>query len=703
MRHLFLVRFSILSSILLLGFILSCCNSTTKHHEMADAHTNALVNETSPYLLQHAHNPVNWYPWGEEALAKAKAENKLLLISVGYSACHWCHVMEHETFEDSTAAAFMNAHFVSIKVDREERPDIDQIYMNAVQLMTQRGGWPLNCFALADGRPVYGGTYYPKDKWMEVLSSLVDLQKNKPEELEAYATQLTKGIQESELIELVDSEASLDSASLDELVTQWKPYWDLREGGPNRSPKFPMPNNLDFLLHYGTAKNRSDILDYVKLTLDKMAQGGIYDQAGGGFARYSTDGLWKVPHFEKMLYDNAQLVSLYADGYRKWKDPEYKRLVEQTINFIERELTTPDHLFYSALDADSEGEEGKFYIWTKEELETILGEDFALAKDFYNINAKGKWENNHFILLRKNSLEAFAEAKGMDSNELESTIQRVDAKLMAARSKRIRPGLDDKSLTSWNALMIKAYVDASRAFDEPKWLAKALESIDALQKNVTTKDGGLFHSYKEGEAKINGYLEDYCFVIEAQIALYQATFDESHLNNAVKLADYAIEHFYDEERGMFWFTSNLDPALIARKQDIEDNVVPASNSSMAKALFQLGTLFEKKDYKDKSKQMLLNVSNTWSYGQGYSNWGKLMLWQTTPFYEVAVTGDQSLALRRELDQNYLPDVLFMGGTKSDLPLLEGKFIGTSTIFVCENKACQLPTESTADALVQMGR
>jgi len=355
-----------------------------------------------------------------------------------------------------------------------------------------------------------------------------------------------------------------------------------------------MPNNLDFLMHYGTIKNRPDILDYVKLTLDKMAQGGIYDQVGGGFARYSTDGLWKVPHFEKMLYDNAQLVSLYADGFRKWKDPEYRRLVEQTINFIERELKTPDHLFYSALDADSEGEEGKFYIWTKEELETILGEDFALAKDFYNINAKGKWENNHFILLRKTSLEVFAESNGMESNKLESAIQRVNKKLMEARAKRIRPGLDDKSLTSWNALMIKAYVDASRAFDEPKWLAKAIESMNSLQKNIATKEEASSIATKTERPKINGYLEDYCFVIEAQIALYQATFDESYLNNAVKLADYAIEHFYDDERGMFWFTSDSDPALIARKQDIEDNVIPASNSSMAKALFQLGTLFEKK-------------------------------------------------------------------------------------------------------------
>ncbi len=670
---------------------------------MAHDHTNALIEETSPYLLQHAHNPVNWYPWGEEALAKAKAENKLLLISVGYSACHWCHVMEHETFEDSAAAAFMNEHFVSIKVDREERPDIDQIYMNAVQIMTQRGGWPLNCFALADGRPIYGGTYFQKEQWMEVLNSLVDLQKNQPEKLEEYAAQLTKGIQESELIEAVDAEQAFNSASLDELVAQWKPYWDLKEGGPNRSPKFPMPNNLDFLMHYGTQNDQPDILDYVKLTLDKMAQGGIYDQIGGGFARYSTDGLWKVPHFEKMLYDNAQLVSLYSNAYRKWGNPEYQRVVEQTLEFVERELTNPEQLFYSALDADSEGEEGKFYIWTKEELESLLGEDFALAKDYYNINAKGKWENNHFILLRKKSLEEFAEAEGKNPEELEVAITRIQTTLMEARSQRTRPGLDDKSLTSWNALMIQAYTDAARAFNEPRWLAQAEASMSSLQKSVRSADGGLLHSYKNGEAKINGYLEDYCFVIEAQLGLYEATFNETYLQEAVKLADYAIAHFFDEERGMFWFTSDLDPALIARKQDIEDNVIPSSNSSMAKGLFQLGTLFENAQYKDLSKQMLTNVSHSWSYGQSYSNWGKLMLWQTNPYYEVAITGENAGTLRSELDQHYLPDALFMGGTESELPLLEGKFIGSTTIFVCENKACQLPTESSSDALLQMGR
>ncbi|MDG2247439.1 MAG: thioredoxin domain-containing protein [Flavobacteriales bacterium] len=670
---------------------------------MEHEHTNALINETSPYLLQHAHNPVKWYPWGEEALAKAQEEDKLILISVGYSACHWCHVMEHETFEDSAAAAFMNEHFISIKVDREERPDIDQIYMNAVQLMTQRGGWPLNCFALPDGRPVYGGTYFPKEKWLEVMQMLVDLRKNNPEQMITYAEQLTKGIQESELITPASSDALIDQELLHTLVDEWKPYLDYKEGGPNRSPKFPMPNNLEFLLHYGSQHNDEKLRDYVKTTLDKMAQGGIYDQIGGGFARYSTDGLWKVPHFEKMLYDNAQLVSLYCDGYRAFGEADYKVVVEQSLSFIERELTNENNLYYSALDADSEGEEGKFYIWTKEELELLLKDDFAFAKEYYNVNSKGKWEGDHYILLRRSSKTTFSEKNELTIEEIDQQITRINNTLMAARDERIRPGLDDKSLTSWNALMIKAYTDAFRCFGEKDWLNKATASAEALETHLLQKDGSLLHSFKDGTAKINGYLEDYCFAIEAYINLYQATFDERYLHTANNLASYAVDHFYDEERGMFWFTSDLDPELIARKQEVEDNVIPASNSSMAKGLFQLGTLFEIVEYKNISERMLLNVSSNWKYGQGYSNWGRLMLWKTDRYFEVAITGEDANELRAELDRIYLPDVLFMGGEKGDLPLLDGKFIGTSTIFVCENKSCQLPTESATDALSQMGR
>ena len=687
---------------LLLIVILAACAGQKNETPMKHKHTNALVNETSPYLLQHAHNPVDWHPWGDEAFEKAKAENKLVLISVGYSACHWCHVMERETFEDSLAAAYMNEHFVNIKVDREERPDVDQVYMNAVQLMTNKGGWPLNCFALADGRPIFGGTYFAKEEWMKVLNSLVDIQQNQPEKMEDYAAKLTEGVQQSEIIERAPANQEFEQDSLDTIVERWKLGWDLEEGGPNRAPKFPLPNNYEFLLHYGTLTQDQETLDFVKLTLDKMAQGGIYDQVGGGFARYSVDRMWKVPHFEKMLYDNAQLVSLYSEGYRAFKVPNYQTTVFQTLDFIEREMTSNEGAFYSALDADSEGEEGKFYIWPQEEARALLGNDFELAKDYYHIGGRGNWEHGNSILLRRNHPEEYAAQKGMTIEELQSALERIESALMTAREDRIRPGLDDKILTSWNAMMVKGYVDAYRAFGNPDHLASAERAMRFILEKCKKEDGGLWHSYKDGSAKINGYLEDYCFTLEALVALYQGSFDEQWLNEAKALADYTMAHFHDESSGMFWFTSDLDPALIARKQETADNVIPASNSSMAKALWQLGTYYDQAEYKEYADQMLRNIMNEWSYGQSYSNWGSLMLWHTFNYKEVAITGEEAHgSLRSELDQNYLPNVLLMGGTSGDLPLLEGKFIDTPTIFVCENKACKLPVNNVADALDQI--
>ncbi|WP_306640485.1 thioredoxin domain-containing protein [Sanyastnella coralliicola] len=687
---------------LFLIVILAACAGQKNETPMKHKHTNALVNETSPYLLQHAHNPVDWHPWGDEAFEKAKAENKLVLISVGYSACHWCHVMERETFEDSLAAAYMNEHFVNIKVDREERPDVDQVYMNAVQLMTNKGGWPLNCFALADGRPIFGGTYFPKEEWIKVLESLVDIQQNQPEKMEDYAAKLTEGVQQSELIERAPANQEFEQDSLDTIVERWKLGWDLEEGGPNRAPKFPLPNNYEFLLQYGTLTQDQETLDFVKLTLDKMAQGGIYDQVGGGFARYSVDGMWKVPHFEKMLYDNAQLVSLYSEGYRAFKISNYRTTVFQTLDFIEREMTSDEGAFYSALDADSEGEEGKFYIWSQEEAQALLGNDFELAQDYYHIGGRGNWEHGNSILLRRNHPEEYAAQKGMTIEELQSALDRIESALMSAREDRIRPGLDDKILTSWNAMMVKGYVDAYRAFGNPDHLASAERAMRFILAKCRKEDGGLWHSYKDGNAKINGYLEDYCFTLEALVALYQGSFDEQWLNEAKALADYTIAHFHDESSGMFWFTSDLDPALIARKQETSDNVIPASNSSMAKALWQLGTYYDQAEYKEHADQMLRNIMNEWSYGQSYSNWGSLMLWHTFNYKEVAITGEEANgSLRSELDQNYLPNVLLMGGTSGDLPLLEGKFIDTPTIFVCENKACKLPVNNVADALDQI--
>ncbi len=700
-----MMKISLIYFTIITCFIQNCQNKTEhKTTNMDHSHTNQLIDETSPYLLQHAHNPVNWYPWGDEAFEKAQAENKLVLVSIGYSACHWCHVMERESFEDTAVAKIMNEKYICIKVDREERPDVDQVYMTAVQLMTQRGGWPLNCFTLPDGRPVFGGTYYPKDQWMQVLKSLAEGYEEDPNKYEEYAASLTAGVQQSELIKMNTDDAPFVMNTLDEMVNNWSKSFDYSEGGPNRAPKFPVPNNYDFLMQYGYLTKDEKLLDYVKLTLNKIAYGGIYDHVGGGFARYSTDANWKVPHFEKMLYDNAQLVSLYADAYRLTKNEDYKKIIIETLKWVKREMTDPSGAFYSALDADSEGEEGKFYIWTKEELKKVLGDDFELAKDYFNINNKGYWEHDNYILLRDKTNDKIAQKHNLTLKELNTRIDIIKAQLLEVRNKRIRPGLDDKTLTSWNALMIKGYVDAYWAVNEHTFIETALNNADFILQHQLKKDGGLWHSYKKGTSKINGYLEDYCLTIEAFIALYEVTFDKKWLDAAKDLMEYAIKHFYDERTGMFFFTSNLDKDLIARKTEVLDNVIPASNSSIAKGLFLLGHYYDDNIYMDKAAQMLKNIQpHMSSYGPGYSNWGILMLNHIKPFYEVAIVGKEAHQKATSLHTTYLPNTLLVGASEeSNLPLLENKFIRDKTmIYVCVNKACQLPTDDVKRAMSQI--
>lgn len=667
-------------------------------------HTNSLIDETSPYLLQHAHNPVDWYPWGDEAFEKAKAENKMVLVSIGYSACHWCHVMEHESFEDEEVAEFMNEHFVCIKVDREERPDVDQVYMTAVQLMTGRGGWPLNCFALPDGRPTYGGTYFPKGQWMEVLNNLKNIWTTDSAQVIHYAEQLTAGVQQAELLPKATNEMTFETTQAANMVDAWARSFDTKEGGPNKAPKFPLPNNYQFLLHYAKMTGDDAIQKQVELTLDKMAYGGIYDQIGGGFARYSVDGMWKVPHFEKMLYDNGQLVSLYAQAYQATKKSLYKDIVYETLEFVDRELTSREGAFYSALDADSEGEEGKFYVWKEDELKSLLGDDFKLAAKYFNINNKGFWEHGNYILLRDKDDASIAEKFDLTEEKLLAKREDIRKKLMKARDKRIRPGLDDKTLTSWNALMLKGYVDAYLTFGEKKFLQTALKNANFITEQQLREDGGLWHNYKKGTSNINGYLEDYCFTIEAFIALHEATADEIWLTRAKGLADYALQHFLDEKTGFFYFTSDEDPPLIARKQEINDNVIPASNSSMAKALFQLGHYFDEISYLETSDQMLKNIYKQMpNYGPGYSNWGILLLWKTMPFYEIAIVGKDFEAKQQELYDHYLPNKMVIGSEKdSQLPLLELKYVdGQTTIYVCQNKTCQRPVTEVDEALKQI--
>lgn len=686
-----------------------CKNTDTKPNSnlMKDTtthkHTNELIHETSPYLLQHAHNPVNWYAWNDETLEKAKKENKLLLISIGYSACHWCHVMEHESFENEEVAAIMNQHFVCIKVDREERPDIDQIYMNAVQLMTGQGGWPLNCFALPNGEPFYGGTYYQTSQWKHILEAIAGEYTNNPQKLIDYAAELTKGVKTSEILPKITHNNPFNMDVLDIAVNRFKTNFDFTEGGTNRAPKFPLPNNYEFLLDYSYHTKSNDILAFVDLTLTKMAYGGIYDQIGGGFARYSTDSYWKTPHFEKMLYDNAQLVSLYAKAYQLHKNPLYKHVVYQSLAFVEREMTAKNGAFYSALDADSEGEEGKFYVWSKEELQHLLNDDFPLIEAYYNVNYDGKWEG-HYILLRKDNNEVIAKKFKISVEELNKKIGTINTLLLEARSKRIRPGLDDKTLTSWNALMLKGYVDAYNTFGEEEFLNTAIKNATFIANTQIRKDGGLNHNYKNGVSNLNGYLEDYSFTIEAFIALYEATFDEKWLMLAKQLMDYTIIHFYDKQTGFFFFTSDEAKGLIARKMELSDNVIPASNSSIAKGLFMLGLYFENEDYTKKSTQMLKNIeAEIPKYVSGYSNWASLLLNQVKPFYEIAISGDNSLKKRNKFYRQYIPNKIIVGSIKkSNLPLLQEKQTnGKTMIYVCYNKACQKPVETVEEALKQM--
>ncbi|TAH42798.1 MAG: thioredoxin domain-containing protein [Bacteroidetes bacterium] len=686
----------------LLLTLISCKQVTTQ--KMNDP--NHLINETSPYLLQHAHNPVDWYPWSEEAWDKAKKENKLVLISIGYSACHWCHVMEHESFENDSTAKIMNEHFICIKVDREERPDIDQIYMAAVQLMTGSGGWPLNCFTLPDGRPIYGGTYFPNANWNQILLQLAKFYEENPAKANEYATELTKGINQMEVVTFNEDPIDFKMKTLEDLVHAWQKQFDQTEGGPNRSPKFPLPNNYEFLLRYATITGDKTVQSQVDLTLEKMAFGGIYDQVGGGFARYSTDLYWKVPHFEKMLYDNAQLVSLYSNAYKQNKNPLYKKIVYESLEFIRREMTSSEGGFYSALDADSEGKEGKFYVWTKTELESLLinldfENSFEILSEYFNINKTGYWEEENYILLRKKSDQEIAKQFSITSDDLDALVTKAKLVLLSTREKRIRPGLDDKILVSWNALMIKAYCDAYTAFADESFLKAARKNASLVLKSMRTKDGGLFHSYKNGDARINGYLEDYSFMIEALLALYECSFDEMYLTEARSLTEYVFTHFYDKTSGNFWFTSNLDPALISRKKEIQDNVIPASNSSLANALFRLGIHFEDKKYSETAERMLHNVVNDMvNYGAGYSNWALLLLNYVQPFREIVITGKDAESKRKEIQGHYLQNAVFAGGTtESKLPLMAYRFVeGQTLIYVCENRVCKLPVQEVEEAL-----
>jgi uncharacterized protein YyaL (SSP411 family) len=673
---------------------------------MDHKHTNALINETSPYLLQHAHNPVDWHAWNDTALKQAVDEDKLLIISIGYSACHWCHVMEHESFEDSTVAAIMNENFITIKVDREERPDIDDVYMTACQLSSGRGcGWPLNAFALPDGRPVWAGTYFPKDQWMNILNQFIKLKNENPEKLEEYAVNLQEGFRSVDAVSVADENADLKDIDMVGAMNSFKDQIDKTYGGRNGAPKFPMPNNYEMLLKWGHLNDDEEATNLVYITLDNMAQGGIFDPIAGGFARYATDAEWKVPHFEKMLYDNGQLLDLYSYAYKKSKKPLYKNTIDKTIQWLHEEMIDKSGGIYSALDADSDGEEGKYYVWSHDEIAAALGagEAFEIFKDRYQISENGNWEDEKNILHSKKSIPDLAKKYNLSEEEIDRSIEASLSKLKPIRAKKVRPSLDDKILTSWNALATHGLLEAYTSTGNQKAFEMAKNNVAFILKNQLQESGQLWRNYKDGKSTINAFLDDYGLVIRALIKYYELTLDEEYLFTADKILQFALAHFSDDESGLFYYTSDLDPPLVTRKRELSDNVIPASNSIMARNLLSLGLYFYKPDYIERAETMGIAMKeNIFGSNQPsfYSNW--LQLYQDLKVhpYEVAIVGPNSRDLALEWQQHFVPNAIVLGGeSEGNLQLLTDKLQeGVTTIYVCRNKVCKFPVETVDEAL-----
>lgn len=666
---------------------------------------NDLQYATSPYLLQHASNPVHWEEWSPEVLERAKKEGRPLLISIGYAACHWCHVMAHESFEDEKVAELMNAHFVCIKIDREERPDIDHIYMEAAQMLTGRGGWPLNAFALPDGRPFYAATYFPKDNWKKVLSNVARAYSNSYEQLLDTAEKLTEGIQLSQELSPVEEKNIFKSSNYRDFIMNWQKMVDLENGGFKGAPKFPMANSWQFLLQYYQKTEDHFAAEALTKTLDEIALGGIYDQIGGGFSRYSVDDKWFAPHFEKMLYDNALLLNLYANTFKLLPKPLYKKVISETVEFTKRELMHPEAGFYSALDADSEGEEGKYYVWTFSELSELLSEkELKLVEEYYNISKRGNWEAFKNILFAQQSPQEYAKSQDLDSVSFELDLQNLKDKLHQYRQKRIRPALDDKIITSWNAMMVSGLVQAYTALHDKEHLDLAESTIDFLLKSRFPDRKTLLRTYKNGKS-ITGFLEDYAFTVEALIQLYQVTFKIEYLESAKQLAEICFKEFKEDASPMFQYTSKHGEQLISKTYEINDNVIPASNSSLAKSLFLLGKFYNNEHYIDTSKKMLQQVeSKLYKSGPYFANWQILYGWMTFPFYEVAIMGDKAQAKALELQSNFQSNCIFLGGQAENLELLTHKlpkYPDETLIYVCENKTCQQPTTHVETAKQQL--
>ncbi len=679
------------------------CSLLNKNHP----ETNRLQNASSPYLKEHADNPVNWYEWGEEALAKAKNENKPLLISVGYASCHWCHVMEKESFMDTAVARIMNESFVCIKVDREERPDIDNLYINACRLLNNgEAGWPLNAFALPDGKPFFAGTYYAKNNWIILLKQVEESYRTKRNKVELQAASVYYGMIDNDELMLQPAETkSLVDADFHRTLFQaaYKNV-DLINGGLTGNQKFPTVPVWDFMLQYYYITGDSKALDATLTTLNKMALGSIYDQVGGGFARYCTDSAWRIPHFEKMLNDNGQLVSLYAQAYKLTQNTIYEKVIRETLEFVDKNLSAPEGGFYSSLNADTEDGEGSFYAWTfKAFKSTVTNEKKNLVADYYNLSQQGNWENGKNLLFAKADPVTYAAKQKINIVEFEQLLQQARQQLLSERNKRKKPLTDTKILTSWNAIMLIGLIDAYTATGNEAYLQRAITNATFLQKNMLRNNGELMRNYFQGKASVSAFLEDYAWLSWAYIKLYQATFQKKWLDHAKQITDHTITNFYNPSTSLFYNTASSSDSVL-RKTELQDNAVPSSNAMMAFVLHQLGTLYSDTGYSLKSEKMLIAVSEkikaTPVY---YAQWCRLAGLTASKTFEVAIMGKNAKERNIELQKKYLPTSIFLGeSSEENLPLLENKLLDNKTmIYVCSNSSCKKPVEFTEEALVQI--
>ncbi len=675
---------------------------------------NKLISETSPYLLQHAYNPVNWYPWGSEALEKAKQEDKVVLVSIGYSACHWCHVMERESFEDATTAAIMNTNFICIKIDREERPDLDHIYMDAVQAMTGSGGWPLNVFLTPDTKPFYGGTYFPpvnafnRSSWTEVLGGVSTAWKERKHELLAQADNLTAHIgsqgnlmYDPVKIEGISQEDIFKWEYVDTMFSNIMKSSDTVWGGFGKAPKFPQTFTIEFLFQYYHYTGNLQALEQALLSVDKMLQGGIYDHVAGGLARYSTDNEWLAPHFEKMLYDNALLINVLCSAFQITKKEKYKIAAEKTIEFVLSEMTNPEHGFYAALDADSEGEEGKYYVWQKSEIDSLLGENSTVFCNFFNVTQGGNWEHKNILRILE-PIESFAPAIGMDKGEIEQMLHSCLRVLESERVKRTKPALDDKSIAGWNALMLKALATAAIAFKNNNYLEAALANFNFISNNLKSKnvDAEMLHTWKSGTAKYPGFLDDYAYFTDACIRMYEATFLTDFLEMAQQTCKYVCANFSDEEEVFFYYTHLGQKDIIVRKKEIYDGAVPSGNSVMAANLLHLSIAFDDGIWRQRAYRMLQSVQQmVIKYPGSFGVWAALIAGLSKGFYEIAVTGKNSFSLAKNMVSGYfLPNSLIMASEQhnnSFVLLADKKYENMPQIYLCKKYICNKPVYDLA--------